>query len=225
MLIIENLSLKFNGVNILNDINLVFGEGEVVGIKGQNGSGKSMFLKVICGLIPPTTGSILYGDLKIGPNHNLLPKCGVLIDKPGLLPHLSGYDNLLYYSKAFKQAITVEEIKYNMEKFNLDIKDKRPVRKYSMGMKQKLGILQAFIGNPSILILDEPINNLEYETIGILYEMIRDLNNKFGTLVIITSHMESAIDELYQRDILITNGSVAKDMKRTMEDIKNVSAN
>lgn len=216
MIEINNLSLQHKKTRILNEISVTFQDGEIVGIKGENGSGKSVLLKTLCGLIMPTHGSISQNGNRIGPDANLLSKCGVLIDKPGLLPDLSGYENLVYYSRVFKKKTSKADIEKGLTDFGFDIEDNRPTRKYSMGMKQKIGILQAFLGDPSVILLDEPISNLEQQAIKVLYEMIKNQNEKSNTLFIITSHMASCIDELIQWEIELYKGSIINNNKLEM---------
>lgn len=191
---INNLSKKINGYTILDEINLSINEGEVCSIIGSNGSGKSMLLKSIAGLIHPDNGSInILGNIKIGQG-DFPENIGVLFDTPGLIPEYSAFKNLKILASINKIATDIR-IKELLSSFGLNPNDKRPIKKYSLGMKQKVGIVQALMEYPKILILDEPMNGLDKESIELVRRIILELKEKKIT-IILTSHNDIDIDIL-----------------------------
>lgn len=160
---VNNVTKVLNGRKVLNHVSLVVPENSIVGIIGRNGSGKSMLLKAISGLMPVTEGSISVFDKNVGKNGVFPSNIGVLIEQPGLLLQYSGIQNLKLIA-GIKRVTSDQNIEMYMNELGLDPKDRRPVRKYSMGMKQKLGIIQAVMERPKLLILDEPMNNLDQES-------------------------------------------------------------
>lgn len=198
---IENLSKISNGNTILDNINVSFDTGKIYGIIGYNGSGKTMLFKAICGLINPTDGKIFIfnNELKKGD----FPKdTGVIIESPGFLPQYSGFNNLKILS-SIKNLITDDDIRYYIKLVGLNENDNRPVKKYSLGMKQRLGIAQALMEKPKLLILDEPMNALDETGVILIRKLLLDLKND-GVTILLASHnsddIESLCDHIYKMD-------------------------
>lgn len=199
---IENLNLVLNKQVILENINLRLEEGFIYGIVGKNGSGKSMLFKCLCGLVYPTSGKCIVGQKEIGKDVDFPESTGMLIEMPGLMLHYSAFKNL-YYLARLNKRVGKQEICQVLELVGLSASDKRPVKKYSLGMKQRLGIAMAIMENPNILILDEPMNSLDREG-------IEDMRNLFkkkrmeGKTILLTSHnFEDIItlcDKVYEMD-------------------------
>ena len=147
---VKNLSKEFHHNTVLEDITLDFISGNIYGIVGGNGSGKTMLLRAICGLIVPTNGEILINQKRLHKDISYLPNLGLLIEKPEFLSYLSGFDNLKLLAE-INDVIDDEKIKEYMEMFELNADDKKPIRKYSLGMKQKIGIIQAIMEDPQCL--------------------------------------------------------------------------
>ena len=153
----EGISKSFGKQAILDHISIDFEKGKVYGITGRNGSGKTVFLKILCGLLPPNQGTVRVNGKTIGKDIDFPESVGAIIESPGFLPYWSGYKNLSYLA-SLRNRIGAAEISDAMKLVGLDPKDKKPVGKYSLGMKQRLGIAQAIMENPQLLILDEPMN-------------------------------------------------------------------
>lgn len=209
---IENLSKEFKENLVLDNINLELSSGKIYGVVGNNGSGKTMLLRAVAGLILPTTGEIMIDDKMLHRDISFPEKMGVLIEKPELLNYLTGFENLKFLASV-KQLISEEDIKEYMRKFSLDPLSRKIVKKYSLGMKQKLGIIQAIMENQELLVLDEPFNALDENTVKILRTLLLEYK-EMGKLIIITSHHEEDIDLLCDEIIYLTDGRVKKIDKR-----------
>ena len=157
---IKNLNKKIKGAEVLKDINLHLEGGKVYGLKGKNGSGKTMLMRAVCGLILPTGGSITINGEQLGKQISFPRSVGILIENPSFIPGYTGLKNLSVLA-AIQKRVGEDEIRETLEKIGLDPDDKRTYRKYSLGMKQRLGIAAAVMENPDIVILDEPINALD----------------------------------------------------------------
>lgn len=199
---IEDLSLTLNKQTILDHINITFEEGLIYGIVGKNGSGKSMLFKCICGLVYPTSGKVFVSQKEIGKDVDFPEDTGILIEMPGLMPHYSAFKNLHILANLHNK-IGKQEIRQVLEKVGLSADDKKIVKKYSLGMKQRLGIAMAIMENPKILILDEPMNSLDKQGI----EDVRDLLKKIkaeGKTILLTSHnfedITALCDKVYEMD-------------------------
>ncbi|MGT2744462.1 ABC transporter ATP-binding protein [Streptococcus phocae subsp. phocae] len=191
---IKEVSFSFGKHPIFKDLNLSFDSGEIVGIVGKNGSGKSVLFKLIAGLIKPKKGEIWVNGKEIGQSKKFADNIGVLIEEPSFLPDLTAYDNLgLLLS--INHKISQEVIENSLDAVGLlEFKDKK-VKHFSLGMKKKIGIAQAIMENPKVLLLDEPMNALDAESILIMREMISRLSRN-GTTVLIASHNQEDIDYL-----------------------------
>lgn len=204
----RNVVKVIRGYRILNDISFTIHEHEHVGIIGQNGSGKSMLFKVLSGLLIPTSGSVSIWEQGIG-KKSFPTDFGCLIERPGMLMQYSGIENLRLLA-SIQEKTSVAEISDLMTQLGLDPTDKRPVRKYSMGMRQKLGIIQAVMEKPKLVILDEPMNNLDVESVQAVRNLIHKMQAEYGTTTIISSHNVEDIDELCDCVYKMTDGSMRK---------------
>ena len=157
---VKDYSKVLRNIPILNSINLTLTSGCIYGLVGKNGCGKTMLLRAIAGLIIPTSGEVLVDGKCLHKDISFPPDMGILIENPLFLEYLTGLDNLKMLAE-IRGIATVESIKDYMQQLGLDPSLKPPVRKYSLGMKQKLGIIQAIMENPELLILDEPFNALD----------------------------------------------------------------
>lgn len=187
---------------MLKGITCAFERGKIHGIIGNNGSGKSVFFKCICGFIRPTEGTIEVDGKRIGRDIDFPTDVGVIIEHPGFLPNLSGYKNLQLLAD-IRKMIGDEEIKEIMRKVGLDPNSKKAVSKYSMGMKQRLGIAQAIMEDPKLLILDEPFNGLDKRGVEEIRSLILELK-KEGKTIFLVSHNHEDIkllaDDVYEMD-------------------------
>ena len=197
---VENLTKTIKNSTVLQNINYEFSSGKIYGIVGKNGSGKTMLLRALAGLIRPTEGKVYVDGKVLHKDISFPPEMGIIIEKPELLEHLSGLDNLKLLAD-IKRTISEEQIIEFMKIFALDPQSK----KYSLGMKQKVGIIQAIMENQKLLILDEPFNALDEATVS----MLRDLFIKYkreDKLLIITSHHMEDINILCDEIIYLQEG-------------------
>ena len=191
---LKEVSKKFGERKIYDHINLCINEGECVGFVGENGSGKSVLFQLISGLLPVDSGTIKVGGEVLGENRDFPENVGILINEPGYVGYCSGYQNLQMLAE-IRGIVGNDEIKSTMELVGLSDKDKTPVRKYSMGMKQKLGIAQAIMEGQSIIILDEPYNALDYKTNHEITKILEQLKEE-GKTLLLTSHQHGYLRKL-----------------------------
>ena len=207
MISIENLNKQFKNQLVLNNINVKFSNGHIYGIIGRNGSGKTVLLKCICGFLKPTTGVISVNHKIVGKDIDFPENLGFIIETPGFLLNYSGYKNLKYLA-SIRKKIDSNEIKESMSLVGLDSADKKHVGKYSLGMRQRLGIAQAIMENPDILVLDEPMNALDKNGVEEMRRLFLKMKSE-GKLILLTSHnredIEILCDEVYEMEEGILN--------------------
>ena len=203
---IENASKKIKDTVIYENIDMVCESGSIVGLIGKNGAGKTMLLKSICGLTNYTGGEITVLGKKIGKDVEIPDSIGVIIEVPGFLPNLSGYKNLKYLAD-IKGKIGKDRIFEVIRQVGLDPESKKHVGKYSLGMKQRLGIAQALMEDPEILLLDEPMNGLDNKGVADVKEILKDLRKKNKTIILASHHMED-IDELCDTVVVMDSGKI-----------------
>ncbi len=191
---VQNVSKTFGDTTVLRDVSREFEEGRVHGIVGNNGSGKTVLMKCICGFLPPSKGKILVRGKQVGRDMDFPDDTGIIIETPGFLPSLTGMKNLELLA-SLRRRVDREGIRETIRRVGLDPDSKKPVGKYSLGMRQRLGIAQAIMENPSILILDEPFNGLDKNGVADMREVIKDLREQ-GKTIILASHNQIDIDEL-----------------------------
>lgn len=204
---IENYSKVIRRKQVLDNISCCFEGGRIYGLAGKNGSGKTMLLRAIAGLITPTSGEAWVNGKKVG-NGNYPDSLGILIENVELLPNLSGFQNLKLLNSISKNKISKEEIAQWMEKFNLDAKDKRAMKAYSLGMEKKVSIIQALMNHPELVLLDEPTNALDEASAGVLTQTIKSKNKEEGTTFIITSHDREGLVQLCDEIIEMREGKI-----------------
>lgn len=191
---IENIVKKFGDTTVLNGVSLSLEKNKIHGLIGRNGSGKTMLLKCICGFVLPTSGTIIAGGQRIGKDCDVPENIGIIIEAPGFLPNYDGYTNLKFLA-AIKNKISKEQILAIIEKVGLDPKSKKHVGKYSLGMRQRLGIAQALMEDPDILILDEPMNGLDNRGVEEIRKLLLELRGR-GKTIILASHGKEDIEIL-----------------------------
>ena len=190
---------------ILRDINLEFTGGKVYGLRGKNGSGKTMLMRAICGLITPDSGIIDIDGKILGKDISFPESIGVLIENPAFIGNYTGLKNLKVLA-SIQNRIGDEQIRKALEDIGLDPDDKRTYRKYSLGMKQKLGIAAAVMENPDIIILDEPINALDDVSVEKVHDILEE-QKKRGAVIIIACH-DKELDQLSDEIIEISDGRI-----------------
>lgn len=206
---IKNLSKSFDKNKVIDNINITFTEGNIYGLYGRNGSGKSVIMKLICGFLIPTKGQILFDGIDFNANDEYPNSLRAVIEKPSFFPNLTGYENLKLLAE-IQNKISDKEIIESLEIVNLiDEKDKK-YSKYSLGMKQKLAIAQAIMEDPKILILDEPFNGIEEKTVSKLIKYLKEEKQK-GKTIIFSTHIKEDLDNLSDKTFKIENGSIYED--------------
>ena len=201
-IIVKDLSKKFKKITILENINMKFESGKIYGIAGRNGSGKSVFLKILCSFYKPTTGEILFDNINYNSNNNFPPSVRALIENPTFFPDLTGFENLKLLS-SIQNKIGDEEIIKTLDQVNLLSEKDKKYSEYSLGMKQKLGIAQVLMENPDVMIFDELFNGIEEKTVEKIRNILLELKNQ-NKIIIVTSHIKEDIDilsdEVYKFD-------------------------
>ena len=188
-----NVSKKFKNITILSDVNMKLNKGKIYGFAGRNGTGKSVLLKLICGFYLPSSGSILFDGVNYNEKNEFPPNLRALIEKPNFFPDLTGFENLKLLAQ-IQNKISDDEIFNALEIVNLlEEKDKK-YNKYSLGMKQKLGIAQVIMEHPDILILDEPFNGIEQSTVEKLIDYLNEI--KKSKIIIVSTHIRDDLDKM-----------------------------
>lgn len=217
----RNLNKQFKKETILKDINLKVYPNEVYGLLGINGAGKSTLMKIICGILPQTSGDIYLDGSPL--TRKELTNIGSLIESPPTYNHLSAQDNLKVV--ALNENIDFNEISKVLELVNLNVEPQKKVKNFSLGMKQRLGIAMALIKKPKLLVLDEPSNGLDPYGIQELRELLKSLTN-LNTSVIISSHILSEIQQLADHVGIIHNGKLEyQEENKTDENLEDVFFN
>lgn len=194
MISVENLVKRFGKKTVLSGVSVKFEQGKVHGLIGRNGSGKTVLMKCICGLTPITEGTVTVSGKRIGKDCEIIPNAGVIIETPGFIPNMSGFSNLKNLA-SLSGKIGKDEIRAAISRVGLDPDDKKHVGKYSLGMRQRLGLAQAIMDDPEILILDEPMNGLDKDGVKDMRQYLLDLKAQ-GKTILIASHSAEDIDVL-----------------------------
>ena len=197
---LEDYCKSFKSAEVLKNINLTLESGKVIGLKGKNGSGKTMLMRAISGLILPTSGKVYINDKELGRHISFPPSIGILIENPSFISNYTGFKNLKILA-SIQNRISDDKIRDAIRKVGLDPDDKRTFKKYSLGMKQRLGIAAAIMERPDIVILDEPINALDEAGAGLIKGLLDELKAN-GSLIIIACHDTEELnylsDEIYE---------------------------
>ena len=201
---LKDVYKTMKGTQVLKGVNLTVELGDIVGIRGINGSGKTMVLRAIAGLIR-VDGSVEIGGKKMEPGE--CPKdIGVLVEMPGFLPEFTGKKNLQLLGM-LQEGVTEEDIEEAMNAVGLDPKDRRHYKKYSLGMKERLGIAQAILKKPKLILLDEPTNGIDSDGIQMLEELLRRLKEA-GSTIVVTSHDRDFLDAVTSQCYEMKEGSL-----------------
>lgn len=190
-IILENVSKYFKKQKVLDSTSITFEKGKIHGIVGSNGSGKTVLFKIICGLISPSEGTVKVNGCTVGHDRDFAPDTGIIIENPSFISYQSGFQNLKDLASISKKA-DEEQIKKAMQRVGLDASDRKSVGKYSLGMRQRLGIAQSIMENPSLLILDEPMNGLDKKGVKDIRELLLTLREE-GKTILIASHYSEDI--------------------------------
>lgn len=207
---IKDYKKQIKGVTILDNINYRFASGIVYGLKGKNGSGKTMLMRALCGLIKPSKGTVDINGKILGKDISFPESVGVLIENPAFLPHCTGYENLEILAD-IRRKIGREDIEQALRAVGLEPGDKRKYSKYSLGMKQKLGIAAAVMEHPDLIILDEPINAIDEKGV-LLVEDILEKEKSRGAIIIVACHDAEELEKLADVIIHIEEGRITGDV-------------
>jgi ABC-2 type transport system ATP-binding protein len=202
------LSKRFKDTVIFDHVDAVFEEGNIYGLVGENGSGKTVFLKTLCGLLKPSGGKVVYNDKTLKEDFDFLPSIGIIIEKPGFFDEMTGFDNLKLLA-GIQNKIDDKRIKEVLEFVRLE-NNRKTVKKYSLGMKQRLGIAQAIMEDPDILILDEFSNALDTDGVEMTHTLLKELKQQ-NKIIIITSHSKFDIDTLCDHVYTFKKGILSHD--------------
>jgi len=199
---VRNVMKKFKDTLVLKNVSINVEKGKICGLIGKNGSGKTILMKVICGFITPDAGNVFVAGSRIGVDCDFPENVGVIIENPGFAQYISGEKNLRNLA-SIRKKISGEKVKKVMEQVGLDPNDKKWVSKYSLGMRQRLGIAQAIMEEQNILILDEPMNGLDNQGVEEMRELFLELKNQ-GKTILLASHSKEDVDvlcdEVYEMD-------------------------
>lgn len=191
---VEHIYKSFGRDTVLQDVSLHIKPGQIFGVVGNNGSGKTVLMKCICGFLRPDKGIVRVNGQKVGKDCDFPDRMGLIIETPGFIPNLSGFQNLKILA-ALKGKIGKKEIKESLLRVGLNPAMGKPVAKYSLGMRQRLGIAQAIMENPEALILDEPFNGLDKAGVEHMRDLVRELKAQ-GKSILLASHNAQDIEEL-----------------------------
>lgn len=201
-IVVEHVSKAFGQEQVLKDVSLSIPPATIYGVAGNNGSGKTVLMKCICGFMRPDRGRILVNGVQVGKECDFPDSLGVIIETPGFLPNASGYQNLRILA-ALKAQIGKEEIQKTLLRVGLNPNMKKPVSKYSLGMRQRLGIAQAIMEDPKVLILDEPFNGLDKGGAAQMRQLLKELKEQ-GKAILLASHnaqdMEALCDDVHEME-------------------------
>lgn len=205
MLKINNLCKYFKNNKVLKNISYTFEQGTIYCIQGKNGSGKTVFLKSICGLTKPTTGTIEYDGKILNKDFSILPSLGVIIETPLFWKDKTGVETLEFLT-SIKGNVKKEQCIEALNKVELSEVKNMKIRKYSLGMKQRLAIAQAIVEKPQILLLDEPTNSLDGDGVEIFQKIILEEKAR-GAIVLIVSHVMDDIEQICDKKLVLLNGT------------------
>lgn len=209
-IVIKGLNKKIKGSPVLTDINLEFNGGKVYGLKGKNGSGKTMLMRAVSGLITADSGEVTINGEVLGKQISFPRSIGVLIENPAFISNYTGFKNLSVLA-SIQKRIGVDRIRQTLEEVGLDPDDKRTYRKYSLGMKQRLGIAAAVMEYPDIIILDEPVNALDESGAMLVRKILRKAKER-GAIIILACHDREELEFLSDVIYEISDGRIVSEL-------------
>lgn len=214
---LNKVTKVIGGNTVTDNVNISMKSGVIYGLRGYNGCGKTMLMRLIAGLIIPTKGVIKYDNKTLGKDMDFPESMGILIENPAFLGGLSGFDNLKLLA-SIKGTINDETIKKTIRRVGLDPDDKKKYRKYSLGMKQRLGIASAIMESPDLIILDEPTNALDSSGVETVKKIIKNEKER-GALIVLTCHDHSLLEEISDVVYTVENGRIVKEQIFTEEEL------
>ena len=209
---INKYTKKIKKRTVLDNINLTFDKGKIYGLVGKNGCGKTMLLRGICGFITASQGEIIINNIKVG-NGKFAPSFGTVIENTELYNNLTAFENLSLLSSFSKNRVDKEVINYWIKRFGLEPTSKKKYGEFSLGMRQRLSLAQAFMEQPELIVLDEPTNALDEKGIKEFHEIALEAKND-GATIIIASHSKEDIDILCDKIFCMENGKITKEFEK-----------
>ena len=209
---INNYTKKIKKRTVLDNINLTFDKGKIYGLVGKYGCGKTMLLRGICGFITASQGEIIINNIKVG-NGKFAPSFGTVIENTELYNNLTAFENLSLLSSFSKNRVDKEVINYWIKRFGLEPTSKKKYGEFSLGMRQRLSLAQAFMERPELIVLDEPTNALDEKGIKEFHEIALEAKND-GATIIIASHSKEDIDILCDKIFCMENGKITKEFEK-----------
>lgn len=209
MIQLQNVTKRIKGNTVLDNVSYTFKSGFVYGLYGQNGSGKTMLLRAISGLINLDSGSIFIDGEKLHDKIEFPPETGIVIENMELLPECSAKRNLQMLAK-IKNIADEKDIIFSLERVGLDPDSDKKVKKFSLGMKQRLNIAQAIFENQKIILLDEPTNALDEDAVQLIYKIIREEKSRGATIIVATHHKED-LKEVCDVILKIAEGKIVEE--------------
>ena len=203
---IQNVSKKIKRNMVLRNISIEINKGEIIGLSGENGSGKTMLMRLIIGLVFPSEGEIIIQGKVLGKDIEFPENVGFLIENPAFLDYCSGFENLKILAD-IRRVVSDEEIYQTLKRVGLESDNRKKYKKYSLGMKQRLGIACAILEKPDILVLDEPTNALDENGIELLKQIIREEKQR-GTTILLSCHDKLFLEEMADRIYEMHNGRI-----------------
>lgn len=214
-IVVNEVSKSIYGVPIINSVSMTLVSGNVYGFQGINGSGKTMLMRLICGLIYPTKGEIVIDGKRLGKEITFPQSVGLLLENPAFLDSYTGFENLEMLA-SIKNIITREEIHEAITSVGLDPLDKRKYKKFSLGMKQRLGIAAAVMEKPDILILDEPTNSLDSSGVSLVKTIIAKERER-GAIIILACHDLPVLQDVSDEIFLLEQGKITEHLYKPFE--------
>lgn len=206
---IKNYTKKLNSITVLDNISYEFEAGKIYTLVGKNGSGKTMLIRAISGLITPNSGKIIVDKTEVG-NGKYPSSLGLVIENITMFENMNAFSNLKMLNSISERKVSDEKIAELMNTFELDPTDKRIIKKYSLGMRQKVSIVQAFMNEPDLIILDEPTNSLDDKSIKTLLKLVKKVNESNGTTFIIASHDSEYVNNVSDEIIEMRCGKIVE---------------
>lgn len=206
---IKNVTKIIKKTKVIDSVSLKFEGGKIYGLSGKNGCGKTMLMRLISGLIYPTTGEIIINDKILGRDCSFPESIGLLIENPAFLTDYTAYENLKMLNGMVGKKLSKEEILDVIESVGLDPKDKRKYYKFSLGMKQRLGIAAAIMGKPEVILLDEPINAIDVDGVSEIRNLIRDFRDE-DRVIVIACHDKEEMEYMADEIIYMKDGKIVK---------------
>lgn len=206
MIELSNVKKIYQKKTVVDDVSVSFLDGQITGIIGRNGSGKTVLFRMICGLTIPTAGTIVVNGEKIGEDVDFPSSLGAIIETPGFIGRETGLQNLISLAR-LKNIIDVDEVIKVIEQVGLNPYEKKPVKKYSLGMRQRLGIAQAIMEKPDVLVLDEPTNGLDNQGVKDIRKLLLSMKEE-GRTILVASHNREDIDVMCDKVYNMDNGRI-----------------